>query len=89
MKSAVILIAVVAALCASIGSALGEPSIARDLPPGLQVPDGALPAPGFDVDRATEAWLALLSPEQRRGARKTWPARRLSSAAARGNQTAR
>jgi STE24 endopeptidase len=40
-------------------------SIVRDLPPGLQVPDAARPGPGFDVDRATEAYLALLSPEQR------------------------
>ena len=64
MKSIAILIAVVV-LCASIGSAFGEPSIVRDLPPGLQVPEAAQPGPGFDVDRATEAWFALLSPEQR------------------------
>ncbi len=47
------------------GSALSEPAIVRDLPPGLQVPGAAKPGPGFDVDRATEAWLGLLSPEQR------------------------
>jgi STE24 endopeptidase len=40
-------------------------SIVRDLPPGLQVPDAAKPGPGFDVDRATDAYLALLTPEQR------------------------
>src|SRR5689334_12507099 len=39
--------------------------IARDLPPGLQIPDAARPGPQFDVDRATEAYLNLLSPEQR------------------------
>ena len=40
-------------------------SIVRDLPPGLTIPDAARPGPGFDVDRATEAYLNLLSPEQR------------------------
>ena len=39
--------------------------IARELPPGLQVPDAAKPGPGFDVERATEAYLDLLTPEQR------------------------
>lgn len=39
--------------------------ITRDLPPGLQIPDAARPGPNFDVDRATEAYLNLLSPEQR------------------------
>ncbi len=37
----------------------------RDLPPGLQIPDAARPGPNFDVDKATEAYIALLSPEQR------------------------
>ncbi len=40
-------------------------TIARDFPPGLQIPDAARPGPDFDVDKATEAYLALLSPEQR------------------------
>jgi STE24 endopeptidase len=40
-------------------------SIVRDLPPGLHVPEGAQPGPDFDIDRATDAYLALLSPEQR------------------------
>ena len=39
--------------------------LVRDLPPGLQVPAAAQPGPGFDVDRATQAYLDLLSPEQR------------------------
>jgi STE24 endopeptidase len=39
--------------------------IARDLPPGLQIPEATRPGPNFDVDRATEAYLNLLSPEQR------------------------
>lgn len=37
----------------------------RDLPPGLQIPDAARPGPTFNVDDATEAYLNLLSPEQR------------------------
>ena len=39
--------------------------IARDFPPGLQIPQAARPGPSFDVDKATEAYLALLPPEQR------------------------
>ena len=37
----------------------------RDLPPGLQIPDAARPGPTFDVNKATEAYLGLLSPAQR------------------------
>jgi len=37
----------------------------RDLPPGLQIPAAARPGPQFDVDKATQAYLDLLSPEQR------------------------
>src|SRR5271157_3867915 len=48
-----------------IGIACADGSIVRDLPPGLNVPEAAQPGPQFDVERATEAWLALLSPEQR------------------------
>jgi STE24 endopeptidase len=39
--------------------------IAADFPPGLQVPAGAQPGPGFDVDKATSAYLGLMSPAQR------------------------
>ncbi len=48
-------------------SARPEPaqSLARDLPPGLHVPDAARPGPGFDSARATDAYIALLTPEQR------------------------
>ncbi|MGA9341883.1 MAG: M48 family metallopeptidase [Rhodanobacteraceae bacterium] len=35
------------------------------LPPGLQIPDAARPGPNFNVDRATDAYINLLSPEQR------------------------
>jgi Zn-dependent protease with chaperone function len=48
------------------GVAVAASPIARDLPPGLHVPAQAQPQPGFDADRATEAWLDLLSPEQRK-----------------------
>jgi STE24 endopeptidase len=50
-------------LCSAI-DALAAP-IAADFPPGLQVPVGAQPGPGFDVDKATSAYLALLSAAQR------------------------
>ena len=48
------------------GAAFAASPIARDLPPGLHVPTEAQPQAGFDADRATEAWLDLLSPEQRK-----------------------
>lgn len=38
---------------------------AAELPPGLQIPDAARPGPDFNVDKATEAYLNLLTPEQR------------------------
>lgn len=44
---------------------LADTALVRDLPPGLQIPDAARPGPTFDVDKATEAYLDLLSPEQR------------------------
>lgn len=52
----------------ALGAALTASAAAPDvptLPPGTQIPDAARPGPNFDVDRATEAYLALLSPEQR------------------------
>ena len=42
-----------------------ETTNTRDLPPGLQIPDAARPGPNFNVDSATDAYLNLLSPEQR------------------------
>jgi STE24 endopeptidase len=42
-----------------------EAPLNRDLPAGLQIPDAARPGPNFDVDRATDAYVNLLSPEQR------------------------
>jgi STE24 endopeptidase len=40
--------------------------ISRDLPPGLQIPAAAQVGPNFDVDKATAAYIDLLSPEQRK-----------------------
>jgi STE24 endopeptidase len=69
MKTA--LASIVLTLFLMFGTVIGanpahaDSPIARDLPPGLQIPDAARPGPNFDVDRATEAYLNLLSPEQR------------------------
>lgn len=46
------------------GLAAADPP-AREFPPGLQISDAARPGPGFDVERATDAYVNLLSPEQR------------------------
>jgi len=48
------------------GSAWAAQPITRDLPPGLQIPAPAQSGPQFDVDKATQAYLDLLSPEQRK-----------------------
>ena len=65
MRIALLLFCLVCVAIAENGDARGESAIGRDLPAGLHVPDAAKPAPGFDIDRATQAWLDLLSPEQR------------------------
>ena len=57
---------VVFLLVAAFSSAHAESPIVRDLPPGLQIPDAARPGPNFDADRATQAYLDILSPEQRK-----------------------
>ena len=49
-------------LAGSISALAAAPT---ELPPGLQIPDAARPGPDFDVDRATQAYLDLLSPEQK------------------------
>ena len=51
---------------ASSNAAAGATTMTRDFPPGLQIPDAARPGPAFDVDKATQSYLNLLSPEQRR-----------------------
>lgn len=45
-------------------AASGAATMSRDFPPGLQIPAAARPGPGFDVDKATEAYLDLLTPTQ-------------------------
>ncbi len=52
-------------LAASSVSICAEAAIVRDLPPGLHVPEHAVAGPAFDPDRATDAWLDTLSPQQR------------------------
>ena len=51
----------------ALGAALAANAQVPDptLPPGTQIPAAALPGPDFDVDKATDAYLALLTPEQR------------------------
>ena len=66
MKSLLRACAVLLLLFAGSALADAQSSAARDFPPGLQIPDAAQPGPAFDVDKATEAYLALLTPEQRR-----------------------
>jgi STE24 endopeptidase len=59
------LLAAICLLCLA-GGAWAVQSIVRELPPGVQIPAAAQTGPDFDVDKATEAYLDLLSPEQRR-----------------------
>jgi STE24 endopeptidase len=58
------LLLLLALMPALVWSADGA-ALTRELPPGLQVPEAAKPGPDFDVERATEAYLNLLTPEQR------------------------
>ena len=48
-----------------IGAAQAADAKSRELPAGVQIPDAAKPGASFDVDKATEAYLDLLTPEQR------------------------
>src|SRR5690348_5617731 len=66
MKFLAMLAMLFVCLCVA-GHAAAPPTspTARDLPPGLQIPDAAKPGPNFNVDGATEAYLDLLSPAQR------------------------
>lgn len=58
------LLSVVLGLGLAPAGAAAEPND-RELPPGLIVPAAARPGPDFDVERATQAYLDLLSSEQR------------------------
>jgi STE24 endopeptidase len=69
-----LLLGLLLSLCVPCGSAAaatdtvkGTPTatMSRDFPPGLQIPDAARPGPGFNADKATEAYLNLLTPAQR------------------------
>ena len=48
--------------CGTTGPRQIWPSIC---PPGVQIPEAAQPGPEIDVERATQAYMNLLSPEQR------------------------
>jgi len=64
MKAVIVAFALLIA-CWFVAAAHADTPLARDLPPGLQIPAAARPGTDFDVDRATEAYLSLLSPDQR------------------------
>jgi STE24 endopeptidase len=55
----------VAMAFANAVAAQAAPAVDRELPPGLQIPAAARPGPDFDAERATQAYLALLTPAQR------------------------
>jgi STE24 endopeptidase len=59
------LLAALCLLCLADGAWAAQP-IVRDLPPGVQIPAASRVGPDFDVDRATQAYLDLLSPEQQK-----------------------
>jgi STE24 endopeptidase len=63
-----VLRSVLIALCLGcwFASAYAATPVTRDLPAGLQIPTAAEVGPNFDVEKATEAYLNLLSPEQRK-----------------------
>ena len=65
MKNLLRVLALALLLGAGISLGHAEASIVRDLPAGLQIPDAARPGPDFNVDRATDAYLGLLTPAQR------------------------
>ena len=65
MKAVIALLVLSLSVWFGASLAHADSPIARDLPPGLQIPDAARPGPTFDVEHATEAYLNLLSPEQR------------------------
>jgi STE24 endopeptidase len=65
MRTSIRFLCIVLVACAWASGAEAESAIVRDLAPGLRVPAQAQAGPGFDAERATEAWLNLLSPEQR------------------------
>ncbi|HJS21121.1 MAG TPA: M48 family metallopeptidase [Steroidobacteraceae bacterium] len=53
------------ALSLLIGGTPRAEVLAVDLEPGVKIPAAAQPGPDFDVERATQAYMALLTPEQR------------------------
>jgi len=52
-------------ICLLAWQQAGAADVSVALPSGTVIPDAAQPGPDFDVDKATAAYLALLTPEQR------------------------
>jgi STE24 endopeptidase len=65
MKATIMLGMLAVMLCLCVVRTLHAAPSDRDLPPGVQIPAAARPGPTFDVDKATQAYVDLLSPEQR------------------------
>jgi STE24 endopeptidase len=65
-RRALLRLLIAALLFCAATSALAAQPLERELRPGLQIPAAAQTGPGFNVDAATEAYLALLSTDQRR-----------------------
>jgi STE24 endopeptidase len=65
-RRALLRLLIAAFLFCIVSRAIAAQPLERELGPGLQIPVAAQTGPGFNIDAATEAYLALLSPEQRR-----------------------
>lgn len=65
-RRALLKLLITAFLFCIVSRAIAAQPLERELQPGLQIPVAAQTGPGFNVDAATEAYLALLSPAQRR-----------------------
>jgi STE24 endopeptidase len=65
-RRALLRLLIAAFLFCIVSRAIAAQPLERELRPGLQIPVAAQTGPGFNIDAATEAYLALVSPEQRR-----------------------
>jgi len=65
-RRALLRLLIAAFLFCIVSRAIATQPLERELRPGLQIPVAAQTGPGFNIDAATEAYLALVSPEQRR-----------------------
>ena len=65
-RRALLRLLIAAFLFCIVSRAIAAQPLERELRPGLQIPVAAQTGPGFNIDAATEAYLALVSPEQGR-----------------------